>query len=70
MGKVYNEAQKRATMKYMKENLDDIKIRVKKGDKDRYKAASANLGYTSFTQFAILAIEEKINREKNKAASN
>ena len=34
----YSEAQKRATMKYMKENLEDIKIRVPKGKRAEYKA--------------------------------
>lgn len=60
----YSEAQKNATMKYIKENLDDIKLRVKKGMRDQYKQQAKDLGYNSFNEFAIKAIEEKIEREK------
>ena len=58
----YSEAQKRATQKYMKENLDDIKFRVKKGDKEKYKAAAADAGL-SMAQFFVTAAEEKIERD-------
>lgn len=58
-----SEAQKKATMKYMKNNLDDIKTRVPKGKRDEYKSAAATLGYTSFNNFVIQAIEEKLQRE-------
>lgn len=58
-----SEAQKKATMKYMKNNLDDIKTRVPKGKRDEYKSAAAALGYTSFNNFVIQAIEEKLQRE-------
>lgn len=34
----YTEAQKKATAKYMKNNLDDIKVRVPKGKREVYKA--------------------------------
>lgn len=60
----YSEAQKRATAKYMKENLDDIKVRVKKGKRDEYKREIAKLGYSSLNDFIIKAIDEKIEREK------
>lgn len=60
----YSEAQKRATAKYMKENLDDIKVRVKKGKRDEYKREITKLGYSSLNDFIIKAIDEKIEREK------
>lgn len=60
----YSEAQKRATAKYMKANLEDIKIRVKKGERDIYKSRIANLGYTSVNDFVIQAINEKLEREE------
>jgi predicted HicB family RNase H-like nuclease len=41
---MYTEARKRATAKYMKENLDDIKIRVPKGERDKYKIQAAAAG--------------------------
>ena len=41
---MYTEARKRATAKYMKENLEDIKIRVPKGERDKYKLQAAAAG--------------------------
>ena len=60
----YSEAQKKATAKYMKANLDDIKLRVPKGKREEYKKQVSDLGDKSFNEFAIKAIEEKIEREK------
>ena len=57
---MYNESQKKATAKYMRENLDDIKIRVKKGERDRYKALAARLG-VSVNQLFIQAVEQYIS---------
>ncbi|MDY3015906.1 MAG: hypothetical protein SOR79_02000 [Blautia sp.] len=59
----YSEAQKKATIKYMKNNLDDIKTRVPKGKREEYKEKARLLGYDSFNSFVVQAIEEKINRE-------
>lgn len=59
----YTEAQKKATMKYMKNNLDDIKIRVPKGRREELKENVKALGFTSFNAFVVEAIEEKIERE-------
>lgn len=56
---MYNESQKRATAKYMRENLDDIKIRVKKGERDRYKALASRLGL-SVNQLFVQAVENYI----------
>ena len=46
----------------MAEKTDDIRLRVPKGLKDKYKtvAESRNM---SMTQFIIQAVEEKIERE-------
>lgn len=57
---MYNESQKKATAKYMRENLDDIKIRVKKGERERYKALAAKLG-VSVNQLFIQAVEQYIS---------
>lgn len=62
----YTEAQKRATAKYMKENLEDIKFRVKKGEKEKYKNAAAEAGL-SMAQFFVKAADEKIERDGLKA---
>lgn len=57
---MYNESQKKATAKYMKENLDDIKIRVKKGERERYKKIAESDG-KSLNAMVIAALEEYIN---------
>ena len=40
----YSEAQKKATAKYMKTKLDDIKVRVPKGKREVYKAHAERQG--------------------------
>lgn len=40
----YSEAQKKATAKYMKNKLDDIKVRVPKGKREVYKAHAESKG--------------------------
>lgn len=47
---MYTDAQKRATAKYMRENLEDIKIRVPKGQREAYKfqAAAAGMSLNSY----------------------
>lgn len=59
-----SKAQIKAVSKYQKNNYDDIKIRVKKGDRDRYKLEIFQLGFDSVNKFIIDAIDEKIEREK------
>ena len=58
----YTEAQNRATQKYIRENLEEIKFRVKKGDKDKYKSAAENAGL-SMAKFFLSAADEKIERD-------
>lgn len=57
----YNEKQKEYIIKYMKNNLDEIKIRVPKGKKNQYRNIAENAG-TKLTPFIIAAIEEYIAR--------
>lgn len=59
MGNKYTEAQKRATIKYLQEKTDSIRIRTPKGDKARWQAAAAAQNI-SLNQFIIAAVEEKI----------
>ena len=40
----YSKAQKEATARYMKNNLDDIKIRVPKGKRDKIRAYAESKG--------------------------
>lgn len=58
-----SEAQRKAIAKYQSEKVEDIKIRVPKGRKDYYKDAAAAAGQ-SLNQFAIDAMDEKIERNK------
>lgn len=57
----YTEKSKEYTMKYMKENLEEIRFRVKKGEKDRYKEAAGKAGM-SMAKFFAIAANEKIER--------
>lgn len=62
MGKEYTEAQKRASIKYIQEKTDDIRIRLPKGTKDRWKAAADLVG-VSLTKFVQDAVEAAIMGE-------
>ena len=63
----FTEAQKRANQKYLSETVEDIKIRVPKGRKAYYQNAASAAG-VSLNQFAISAMDEKI--EKHHLADN
>ncbi len=58
----YTEAQNKATQKYIRENLEEIKFRVKKGEKEKYKNAADKAGL-SMAKFFITAANEKIERD-------
>lgn len=59
MGNRYTEAQKNASLKYMKEKTDDIRIRVPKGTKARWSEA-AELQGKSLQRFIIDLVEENL----------
>ena len=54
-----SKAKQKAVAKYVQKNYDDIKLRVKKGDREKYRAAAEARG-ESMTQFFIRAAEERI----------
>lgn len=56
---MYNESSKKATLKYIKENLEEVRFRVKKGEKDRYKAHAENRG-KSLTSLIVDLLERDI----------
>lgn len=56
----YTDAQKTATIKYLKEKTDDIRIRVPKGKKDIYKEYAESIG-KSLNQLIVDCLEEKLN---------
>ena len=57
----YTEAQKKASIKYMSEKTDDIRLRVPKGLKDKYKIEADKRG-VSMTQFIINCVEKEIKK--------
>ena len=52
MGSKYTEAQNKATQKYIKSAYDDIKIRVPKGMREKYKAHAESKN-TSLTKLIV-----------------
>lgn len=58
----YTKAQNRASQKYQQENMQQIGIRVLKGDKERLEEARIEAGYSSTRRFIIDAINEKAGR--------
>ena len=55
------EQQRKASEKYLKEKVEDIRIRVPKGHKAKYAQAASDMG-KSLNQFVIDAMDEKIER--------
>ena len=56
---MYTEAQKRASIKYMAEKTDDIRLGVKAGLKAKYKAEAEKRGM-SMTQFIVNCVEKEL----------
>ena len=56
------DARRRATAKYLKETVEDIRIRVPKGQKAVIKA-HADRQQESMNQFVIQAINETMERD-------
>ena len=59
----YTEAQAKAARKYLKESVEDIKIRVPKGQKAVIKA-HADRQQERMNQFVIRAINETMERDR------
>nr|DAU92988.1 MAG TPA: Alginate and motility regulator [Bacteriophage sp.] len=62
MGSRYTEAQKAASLKYLKEKTDDIRIRTPKGKKDKIAAYAKEHG-ESLNAFINRAIDEAMERQ-------
>ena len=58
----YSEAQKRATMAYMKKNLEEVRFRVKKGERASLQAEAKANGM-SMAQYLIQAVNEKAGHQ-------
>ena len=62
-----SKAQQKAVAKYMKNNYDEIKVRVSKGNKDIIKAHAESNG-ESLNGFVNRAIDETMERDKGNKA--
>lgn len=62
MGGEYTDAQKKASIKYLKEKTDSIQIRAQKGTKERWKDAATVRG-KSLNQFIVDTMEDEIAKE-------
>ena len=58
----YTEARAKAAKKYLKESVEDIRIRVPKGQKDIIKAAAENAG-ESLNTYVRKSIDQRMERE-------
>lgn len=57
---MYNDKQNKRAQRYIKENYEQLSIRLKKGSRDRYKALAERLGL-SVNQLFIQAVEQYIS---------
>lgn len=57
----YTEAQNRATQKYVKNNYDDIKVRVAKGKREQYKTHAETQG-KSLNQLIIELLDRDMEQ--------
>lgn len=60
---MYNQAQNKATQKYQRENLEQVAIRVKKGERDKFKQIAADAGL-SLAELIRQAIYEYAENHK------
>ncbi len=63
----YTESRKKANEKYLKESVEDIRIRVPKGDKAKVQEHAATMG-ESMNSFVVRAIDETMERDNQKQA--
>ncbi len=61
----YTEARKKANEKYLKESVEDIRIRVPKGDKVKIQEYAASMG-ESTNAFVVRAIKETMEHDNAK----
>lgn len=58
----YSQAQNKATQKYIKENLEEVRFRVKKGERAAIKQ-EADANGQSMAQYIIQAVNERARRQ-------
>lgn len=62
MGSTYSEAQKKASIKYLSEKTDDIRIRAPKGKKAEIQTAAEKQG-ESMNAYILGAVEQRMKAE-------
>ena len=60
-----SEAQKKASIKYL-EKLDEVRIRMPKGEKNNIKEAASAAG-ESMNQYIINAVDQRMERDKRES---
>lgn len=55
---MYNESSKNATIKYLKDNRDSLRLNLRKGQKDEWKKQAKEKGYPSLTVYITNLIEK------------
>ena len=61
------DARRRASAKYLKESVEDIRIRVPKGDKAKVQEHATSMG-ESMNAFVVRAINEAMQRDNGQQA--
>ena len=59
------DARRKASAKYLKESVEDIRIRVPKGNKAKVQEHATSMG-ESMNAFVVRAIDETMNRDNQK----
>ena len=59
----YNEKQKATTMRYIDENLDTIRFRVRRGEKAALEDEARAAGYSAYSRYIIDAINQKAGHQ-------
>ena len=60
---MYNESQNKATQKYQRENLEQVRFWVKKGEKERYKHIAEQMNM-SLAELLRKAVEDYANNHR------
>ena len=63
MGNKYTDSQRKAANKYLSEKVDELKIRVPKGEKEQIKTHAEKYDNGSVNGFVQRAISEQMKRD-------
>lgn len=63
------DARRKASAKYLKESVEDIRIRVPKGDKAKVQEHATAMG-ESTNAFVVRAITETMNRDNQSSSTS